>query len=67
VRSREVRPRAAVSRSSINKHWASDVTFGAFVGIALARTVTLHLRNKKFALLPFAVPGGGGLTLTRVE
>jgi hypothetical protein len=57
----------AISRLTINKHWASDVTFGAFVGIASARTVTLHLRNRKFALVPLATPGGGGLALTRVD
>ena len=57
----------AVSRLTINKHWASDVTFGAFVGIASARTVTLHLRNRKFAMVPLAVPGGGGLALRRVN
>jgi hypothetical protein len=57
----------AVSRLTINKHWASDVAFGAFVGIASARTVTLHLRNAKFVLVPLAVPGGGGVALTRVD
>jgi membrane-associated phospholipid phosphatase len=57
----------AVSRLTANKHWASDVTFGAFVGIASARTVTLHLRDHRFALGPLAVPGGGGLSLTRVD
>ncbi len=51
----------AISRLTINKHWASDVTMGAFVGIASARTVTLHLRQQKVALAPFAVPGGWGV------
>jgi len=57
----------ALSRLTVNKHWASDVTFGAFVGIASARTVTLHLRNQKFALVPLAAPGGAGLALTHVD
>jgi len=57
----------AISRLTINKHWASDVTFGAFVGIASARTVTLHVRAQKFALVPLAVPRGGGLALTHVD
>jgi len=57
----------AISRLTIDKHWASDVTFGAFVGIASARTVTLHVRSEKFALVPLAVPGGGGVALTRVD
>jgi hypothetical protein len=56
----------AISRLTINKHWASDVTFGAFVGIASARTVTLHLRSQTFALVPLAVPRGGGLALMHV-
>lgn len=51
----------AASRISVNKHWASDVAMGAFVGMASARTVTLHVRRHQFALSPFAVPGGGGL------
>jgi len=57
----------AISRLTINKHWASDVTFGAFVGIASARTVTLHVRAQRFALVPLAVPRGGGLALTHVD
>ena len=44
----------SISRLTDNKHWASDVTFGAFVGIASARTVTLHVRQQAFALTPIA-------------
>lgn len=55
-----------VSRITDNKHWASDVVFGAFVGMASARTVTLHLRDSRFALRPVTVPGGAGLALVRV-
>lgn len=57
----------AISRLSIQKHWASDVTMGAFVGIASARTVTLHLRQKRVALAPFTVPGGWGVGLVGIE
>lgn len=57
----------AVSRLTINKHWASDVTMGAFVGMASARTVTLHVRNRHFALAPFAVPGGGGVAFVNSD
>ncbi len=53
----------AMSRISTNKHWASDVVFGAAVGMASARTATLHLRKHKISLMPIAVPGGGGLAL----
>jgi hypothetical protein len=51
----------AISRLTINKHWVSDVTMGAFVGMASARTVTLHVRNRRFVLAPFTAPGGGGI------
>jgi hypothetical protein len=57
----------AVSRISVNKHWASDVVFGAAVGMASARTVTLHVRKHKIAFMPVAVPGGGGLALVRLD
>jgi membrane-associated phospholipid phosphatase len=56
----------AISRLSIDKHWASDVTMGAFVGIASARTVTLHLRDTRFALAPYAVPHGWAVGLVAV-
>jgi len=57
----------AISRLTVNKHWASDVTMGAFVGMASARTVTLHLRNQKFAMGPFAAHGGGGVSFVKVQ
>lgn len=53
----------AFSRISIDKHWASDVVFGAAIGMASARTVTLHVRKRKIRLVPVAVPGGAGLAL----
>ena len=57
----------ALSRISVNKHWASDVVFGAAVGVASARTVTLHLRDNRFALRPLVVRGGGGIALARIN
>jgi membrane-associated phospholipid phosphatase len=57
----------AISRITVNKHWASDVTFGAFVGMASARTVTLHVRNQKFTLAPLPARGGGGVAFVRVN
>jgi len=56
-----------LSRISADKHWASDVVFGAAVGMASARTVTLHLRRHKITLAPFSVPRGGGLALMLVD
>jgi len=55
----------ALSRISDDKHWASDVVLGAVVGIGSARTVTLHVRNATFALVPVVVPGGVALIATR--
>jgi membrane-associated phospholipid phosphatase len=57
----------AMSRVGANEHWASDVAFGAFVGIASARTVTIHLRDTRVSLAPLAVPGGGGVLVTALR
>jgi membrane-associated phospholipid phosphatase len=54
----------AVSRVADEKHWASDVVFGAFVGLASARTVTIRFRGARASIAPAAVPGGGAV---RVE
>lgn len=54
----------AVSRITVNKHWASDVTFGAIIGITAGRTVTLRLRNTRLAMVPQRVPGGGAILFT---
>jgi hypothetical protein len=51
----------AASRIVDNKHWASDVTFGAFMGVASGRTVTIHVRSRRVAIGPVAVPGGGAV------
>jgi membrane-associated phospholipid phosphatase len=57
----------AASRVTDDKHWASDVVFGAFLGVASARTVTLHLRQSKVSIAPMVVPGGGGVLVSRLE
>ena len=57
----------AASRVVANQHWASDVVFGAFVGMASGRTVTIHLRDTRLALAPLAVPGGGGVLVTALR
>jgi membrane-associated phospholipid phosphatase len=54
----------AVSRVAANQHWASDVVFGAALGLASGRTVTIHLRESRLSLAPLAVPGGGGVLVT---
>jgi len=53
-----------VSRVIENQHWASDVVFGAFLGIASGRTVTLHMRDSRVTFAPLPVPGGGGVMVS---
>ena len=56
------------SRIQDNKHYLSDVAFGAVLGIVSGRTVTIGTRNAKFALTPVSGPHGGvGVGLTRVQ
>jgi membrane-associated phospholipid phosphatase len=49
----------AISRLHDNVHKASDVVFGATVGIIVGRTVTWHGRN--FYASPMLIPRGGGI------
>lgn len=51
----------AGSRLQENKHYLSDVVFGAGVGLVAGRTVTIGRGRAKFAVLPFAASGGGGI------
>ena len=46
------------SRLHDNRHWLSDVVFGAAVGAVSAHTVTRHGRSN-YAWAPTYVPGGG--------
>jgi membrane-associated phospholipid phosphatase len=55
------------SRVVANQHWTSDVIFGAAVGMASGRTVTLHLRDNRFTLAPMPVPGGAGVLVTALR
>jgi len=58
---------SGVSRVLDNQHWASDVVFGAFVGLASARTVSLRLRDNRVSIAPLAVHGGGGVIVSTVR
>jgi hypothetical protein len=49
----------AASRLHDNRHFASDVIFGAATGIVIGRSVTWHGRN--FYASPMLVPNGAGL------
>ena len=53
----------AASRLSENKHYLSDVIFGATIGILVGRTVTLSVGDARFAVAPMIVPEGAGVQL----
>jgi membrane-associated phospholipid phosphatase len=50
-----------ISRMSENKHYASDVIFGAAIGLVAGRRITMHRAGGELTLSPLAVPGGGGV------
>ena len=52
----------AASRLHDNRHFASDVVFGATTGIIIGRSVTWHGRNY-YKLAPVPVPGGLGVAV----
>lgn len=54
----------AASRIQEKRHFLSDVAFGAALGIAAGRTVTIGRGDHRFALSPAAVPGGGAVNFT---
>jgi membrane-associated phospholipid phosphatase len=54
------------SRLNANKHYLSDVAFGAALGIVAGRTVTFGVGSTKFALTPIAAQGGVGIGVTKV-
>jgi len=55
----------ASSRMHDNRHYLSDVVFGAALGTVAGRTVTEHGRET-WTLMPAAVPGGAGILVVRV-
>jgi membrane-associated phospholipid phosphatase len=55
-----------VSRMQANRHFASDVLFGAAIGLTAGRTVTFGHRNARFAIVPTVVPGGLGVAVTKL-
>lgn len=54
----------AASRIQDKRHFLSDVTFGAAIGIVAGRSVTVGKGDAKFAVAPSATPGGGGISFT---
>jgi membrane-associated phospholipid phosphatase len=55
----------AMSRLHDNRHFLSDVVFGASVGIIAGRTVTRHGKSN-YTWSPVAMPGGVAVLVTRV-
>jgi hypothetical protein len=54
----------ATSRLHDDKHWLSDVVFGAAVGTIAGRTVVHHAADY-WAVAPVKVPGGAAILVTR--
>jgi membrane-associated phospholipid phosphatase len=54
----------AASRIQDKRHFLSDVTFGAAIGIVAGRAVTVGQGSAKFAVAPAAAPGGGAINFT---
>jgi membrane-associated phospholipid phosphatase len=52
------------SRIQQNRHYLSDVAFGAALGIVAGRTVTMSLRGHRLGISPVATSGGGGISLS---
>jgi len=55
----------AMSRLHDNRHYASDVVFGATLGIVIGRSVTWHGRN--FYASPMLLPDGGGVQIAMLR
>jgi PAP2 superfamily len=56
----------AASRLHDDKHWLSDVVFGAAVGTVAGRTVVHHPADY-WAITPVKVPGGVAVMVTRTK
>jgi len=54
----------AVSRLSENQHFASDVIFGAGIGIVSGRAMTIGKGRAAVTVTPLRLPGGGGVWVT---
>lgn len=57
----------AAQRVQDRRHFLSDVTFGAALGIVAGRSVTVGTGPVKFAVAPAAAPGGAALSFTLVK
>jgi membrane-associated phospholipid phosphatase len=57
----------AASRLPANSHYLSDVFFGAALGIAAGRTVTVGRGPGRFTVTPAATPSSVGVAFTRLR
>jgi membrane-associated phospholipid phosphatase len=55
---------ASASRLQQNQHYMSDVLFGAALGIASARTATIGHGQRRLAVTPVPMSGGGAVMFT---
>ena len=54
----------AASRLQENRHFASDIVFGAAVGIVAGRTITIGRGSARFVVSPVASAGVAGVAVT---
>lgn len=54
----------AASRIQDKRHFLSDVTFGAALGIVAGRAVTIGRGDARFAVAPAPAPGGAAVSFT---
>ena len=54
----------SASRLQANSHFASDVIFGAALGIAVGRTATVDIGRQRLNVAPAVVPGGFALVFS---
>ena len=54
----------AASRIQDKRHFLSDVTFGAALGIVAGRAVTVGSGDARFSIAPAAAPGGAAVSFT---
>jgi membrane-associated phospholipid phosphatase len=57
----------AISRVSEKQHYLSDVVFGAAVGVASARTLSVSTRRHAFTIVPSPLHGGGAIFVTAMS
>ena len=56
----------AASRLNEDRHYLSDVVFGAALGIMVGRTVTVRIGKGRFLVTPVAGPGEVGVQLIQL-